>query len=87
MIEVCTSLTDTESLAKAQMEDPQLTSLKLQLQNGTVLRDCPTSLRKCVLQNRLICRTYKDSTTQLEHTQVVTYTSYFKENSISGGAQ
>ena len=71
MVEACTSLTDTESLAKAQMEDPQLTSLKLQLQSGTALRDCPTGLRKCFLLNGLICRTYKDSTTQLEHTQVV----------------
>ena len=64
VIEACTSLTDTEYLAKAQMKDPQLTSLKLQLQNGTTLHDCPTGLRKCFLQNGLICRTYKDSTTQ-----------------------
>ena len=71
MIEACTSLTDLESLAKAQMRDPQLTTLKLQLQNNTALHDCPTGLCKCFLQDGLICRTYKDSTTQLEHTQVV----------------
>ena len=87
MIEACTSLTDTESLTKAQMEDPQLISLKLQLQHGTALRDCPTGLRKCFLQNGLICRTYKDSTTQLEYTQVVIPASYFEEYSSSGGAQ
>ena len=32
-------------ILKTQMEDPQLTSLKLQLQNGTALHDCPTGRR------------------------------------------
>ena len=63
MIEAYTSLTDTESLAKVQMEDSQLTSLKLQLQNRTALCDCPTGLCKYFLQNGLISKTYKDSTT------------------------
>ena len=70
MIEACTSLTDTEFLATAQMEDPQLTSLKFQLQNGTALRDCQTGLSKCFLQNGLICRACKDSATQSEHIPV-----------------
>ena len=71
MVEACTSLTDLEFLARAQMRDPQLATLKLQLQNSTVLHDCSKGLHKCFLQDGLICRTYKDSTTQLEHTQVV----------------
>ena len=66
-----TSLTDSQILAKAQMADPQLATLKLQLLKGTALYDCPTGLRKCFLQDGLICRTYADSTTQLEHTQIV----------------
>ena len=65
------SLTDPQVLIKAQLADPQLSTLKLQLQEGTTLLDCPTGLRKCFLQDGLICRTYKDSTTQLEHTQIV----------------
>ena len=58
-----TSLTDSQILAKAQMADPQFATLKLQLLKGTALYDCPTGLRKCFLQDGLICRTYTDSTT------------------------
>ena len=65
------SLTDPQVLIKAQLADPHLSTLKLQLQEGTTLLDCPTGLRKCFLQDGLIFRTYKDLTTQLEHTQIV----------------
>lgn len=53
------------------MADPQLATLKLQLYKGTTLHECPTGLHKCFLQEGLICSTYKDSTAQLEHTQIV----------------
>ena len=65
------SLTDPQVLIKAQLADPQLSNFKLQLQEGTPLHNCPTGLRKCFLRDGLICRTFKDSTTQLEHTQIV----------------
>ena len=71
MVKACTSINDLEFLAKAQMEDSQLSTLKLQLQKGTVAHDCPPALRKCFLQDGLICRPYKDSTTQLAYTQLV----------------
>ena len=38
MIEACTSLTDLEFLARAQMRDPQLATLKLQLQNSMTVQ-------------------------------------------------
>ena len=66
-----TSLTDSQILAKAQMADSKLATLKLQLFKGTALYDCPTGLRKCFLQDGFICRTYTDFTTQFEHTQIV----------------
>ena len=65
------SLTDPQVLIKAQLADPQLSTLKLQLQEGTTILDCPTGLPKCFFQDRLICNTYKDSRTHLEHTQIV----------------
>ena len=65
------SLTDPQVLIKAQLGDPQLFTLKLQLQEGATLLDCLTGLHKYFLQDGLICITYKDSTTQLEHTQIV----------------
>ena len=38
---------------------------------ASIAADYLTGLHTCFLQNGLICTTYKDSTTQLEHTQVV----------------
>ena len=70
-VETCTFLNDLQSLAKAQMEDPQLNTLKLRLQKHTAARHHLPTLRKCFLQDGLICRPYHDSTTQLAYTQLV----------------
>ena len=89
MIKACTSLTDTEALAKAHIEDPQLASLKLQLQNGTALHNYPTGLCKCIYAS---CR----MDLLVEHTRILlhnwntyasSYFGYFEECSTSGGAQ
>ena len=65
------SLVNPDELMRAQLDDPQLATLKQHIEHGTVPRGCPPGLRKCFIKNNLICRAYSEAATQLTHTQVV----------------
>ena len=56
---------------EAQTADSQLASIKFQLEQGAAIECSSPGLRKCFLKDDLICREYKESATQLTHTQIV----------------
>ena len=62
---------DPAAVTEAQTADSQLASIKLQLEQGTAIECGPLGLRNCFLKEGLICREYKESATQLIHTQEV----------------
>ena len=70
-METYTFLKDLDVLTKAQSADPELAALKAQLEQGTVPQGCSPGLRKCFLKDGLLCREYKESATQLMHTQIL----------------
>jgi len=65
------SLANSGTLKNAQINDPDLAVLKQYIEQGTVPHGCPTGLRKCFIQDGIICREFKEGVTQLIHTQVV----------------
>ena len=70
-VETCTFFADPDILTKAQNEDSQLANLKHHIEQGEVPKPCHPGLQKCFLKDGLLCREYKESATQLTHTQVV----------------
>ena len=70
-VETYTFLADRAVLTEAQTADSQLASIKFQLEQGAAIECGSPGLRKCFLKDDLICREYKESATQLTHTQIV----------------
>ena len=66
-----TPLADSDTFVKAQQDDSQLADLKYHIEQGTLPQHCPRCFRKCFIKNGLLCREYKDSTTQMTYIQAV----------------
>ena len=63
--------TNVEDLIKAQMEDPLLGALYSHLSQDMPPPKVPPGLRRCFLDDRVLCRHYKESATGTIHTQYV----------------
>ena len=67
----CIPLADSDTLANAQQNDSQLADLKCHIEQGTLPQRCPRGLCKCFIKDGLLCREYKDSTSQMTYLQIV----------------
>ena len=66
-----TSLANPATLLTAQLNDPQLAILRQHIEKGTSPSGCPPGLQKCFIKDSIICREFKETGTQLTHTQLV----------------
>ena len=63
--------TSVSDLIKAQKEDPQLARVRAAIEQGKAILDGPPGLRQCYIQDDILCRPFKDSSTGYTRTQFV----------------
>ena len=63
--------TSVSDLIKAQKEDPQLARVRAAIEQGKAISDGPPGLRQCYIQDDILCRPFKDSSTSYTRTQFV----------------
>ena len=67
----CLPLANFDTLTNVQQDDSQLADLKCHIEQGTLPQQCPRGFRKCFIKDGLLCREYKDSTSQMTYLQIV----------------
>ena len=60
-----------DDLIQLQKEDSQLSAVREHIEQGTTLPKCPPGLLRCYLQEGVLCRQYKESSTGAIHVQFV----------------
>ena len=64
-------LADTDKLIQSQKQDLQLSPIYDHIEQGTPLPKCPPGLRHCFLHNGVLCRHYKEPSTDMVNIQFV----------------
>jgi len=64
-------IVNKDDLIQAQKKDTQLLVVCEHIEHGTTPSKCPPGLRHCYLQEGVLCRQYKESSTGTTHVQFV----------------
>ena len=62
---------NTDKLILSQKQDLQLSPIYSHIEQGTPLPKCPPGLRHCFIRDGVLCRNYKEPSTNVVHVQFV----------------